>query len=395
MFLNANTGQVNLVASTPGTYTITNSIPTSGSCVAASASATVAIVASPVAIATPSAQSICSCSATSIALTSTTAGTTYSWTVAQTNVSGASADSISTIAQTLCNTGSSAGTATYTITPNAHGCIGAPITVGVTTKTLPYPDTTSMSILSAKCGTLTGSIVGITTPSGQGSYTYQWKDSAGNVVGTGSADLSNVVHGKYTLKVTDSAGCSYIMGPYTIHFSAGVIAAFTANPTTGLNPLTVNLTNNSVGAIKYLWQFGISDTSTQINPSYTINPSGQFKICLIAYSPFACIDTACSNIDVGQNTIFMVPNIFTPNGDNINDIFSLNGAGLRTLDAEIYTRWGEKEYEWHTTMGGWDGRTASGLLAPSGTYFFIIKATGLDGKEYFEKGSFSLIRESK
>ena len=49
-------------------------------------------------------------------------------------------------------------------------------------------------------------------------------------------------------------------------------------------------------------------------------------------------------------------------------------------------------YEWHTTNGSWDGRTASGVLAPNGTYYFIINAIGIDKKEYFEKGSFSLIR---
>jgi hypothetical protein len=62
------------------------------------------------------------------------------------------------------------------------------------------------------------------------------------------------------------------------------------------------------------------------------------------------------------------------------------------MDAQIFNRWGEKEYEWHTTNGGWDGRTTSGVLVPDGTYFFIISAKGFDGKEYFEKGAFNLIR---
>jgi gliding motility-associated-like protein len=67
--------------------------------------------------------------------------------------------------------------------------------------------------------------------------------------------------------------------------------------------------------------------------------------------------------------------------------------GLKTLDAEIYNRWGQKEYEWHTTNGGWDGHTASGVIAPSGTYYYIIKATGIDKKEYSEKGSFTLVTD--
>ncbi|MGE0562475.1 MAG: gliding motility-associated C-terminal domain-containing protein [Flavobacteriales bacterium] len=49
-------------------------------------------------------------------------------------------------------------------------------------------------------------------------------------------------------------------------------------------------------------------------------------------------------------------------------------------------------FEWKHVKGYWDGRTQSGSEAPDGTYFYIIKAKGLDGEEYFKKGGFSLIR---
>ncbi|MCK6650331.1 MAG: gliding motility-associated C-terminal domain-containing protein, partial [Bacteroidia bacterium] len=105
-----------------------------------------------------------------------------------------------------------------------------------------------------------------------------------------------------------------------------------------------------------------------------------------------CADTACVDIDVYINSTFVIPNIFSPNGDGTNDVFGVQNKGLETMDAEVYNRWGQKEYEWHTPNGGWDGRTASGVPAPDGTYYFIIKAKGFDGKEYFEKGSFTLVR---
>ena len=52
-------------------------------------------------------------------------------------------------------------------------------------------------------------------------------------------------------------------------------------------------------------------------------------------------------------------------------------------------------YLTETTNSGWDGKTTANVEAPSGTYYYIINATGKDGKEYYEKGSFSLIRETK
>jgi gliding motility-associated-like protein len=91
---------------------------------------------SPAITATPNAQIICSGQSTGIALSSSVVNTTYTWTVVQNGVSGASngnqTGNAVSINQTLTATGSIAGTATYTITPSASGCSGTPITVIVT-----------------------------------------------------------------------------------------------------------------------------------------------------------------------------------------------------------------------------------------------------------------------
>jgi mono/diheme cytochrome c family protein len=86
----------------------------------------------PVATATPASQAITSGSATSIALTSSLTGTTFSWTVVQTGVTGATSGSGTTIAQTLTLSGTATGTATYTFTPIAAGVAGTPVNVIVT-----------------------------------------------------------------------------------------------------------------------------------------------------------------------------------------------------------------------------------------------------------------------
>src|SRR5205807_681887 len=121
---------------------------------------------SPSVTATPSSQSICSGAATSIALTSGTGGTTFAWTVSQTNVSGASASSGSSITQTLTATSSSAGTATYTITPTANGCSGTPITVNITVNPIPSetatPTTQSICSNNATSIALTSNVAGTT-----------------------------------------------------------------------------------------------------------------------------------------------------------------------------------------------------------------------------------------
>lgn len=93
-----------------------------------------------------------------------------------------------------------------------------------------------------------------------------------------------------------------------------------------------------------------------------------------------------------EPSFILIPNVFTPNGDGFNDIFTVDGVGLESVEGEIFNRWGQKMFSWDNIKGGWDGRTLSGNEAPDGTYFFLISALGEDGTEYFEKGSVSLIR---
>jgi hypothetical protein len=95
----------------------------------------------PVATATPASQSICSGQTTNIALSSNIVGTTFAWTVVETDVTGASNGSGNSIAQTLTATTTLAGMAVYTITPTANGCVGNPITVAVIVN--PIPDVTA------------------------------------------------------------------------------------------------------------------------------------------------------------------------------------------------------------------------------------------------------------
>lgn len=88
----------------------------------------------------------------------------------------------------------------------------------------------------------------------------------------------------------------------------------------------------------------------------------------------------------------IIPNVFTPNGDGSNDLFTVEGTSLESVEGQVFNRWGQLMFSWDNIRGTWDGRTPAGSEAPDGTYFYIIKALGEDGTEYHEKGGFSLIR---
>ena len=395
IFSHVNTGEINLQLSTPGNYFIVNNIPSSGSCLALADTFNLIIDAAPIAIATPGFQTFCSDGLTpiSVALSSSIPGTSFIWNVNQTGISGANADDGLSITDTLSLTGLNQGTAIYSVIPTANGCIGNPTLVNITLNPAPVIGNITMEIKEANCFDTAGSIGGFVIPSGQSPLTFIWENEAGDTLENVGVNFINASPGIYTLTVNDTAGCSSVLGPYTVPSTSGVTAAFTTNLLSGQSPLTINLTNESLNATNYLWQMGQNDTSTQVSSTYIIEQAGQFEICLIAYNNFGCSDTACTIIEVDNNVAFILPNIFSPNNDKINDIFTIEGISLKSMDAEIFNRWGEKVSEWHTPNGGWDGRTASGLESPNGTYYYIIKAIGADEKKYFEKGYFLLTRD--
>jgi gliding motility-associated-like protein len=87
-----------------------------------------------------------------------------------------------------------------------------------------------------------------------------------------------------------------------------------------------------------------------------------------------------------------VPNVFTPNGDGVNDVFVVPSANLATANCIIYDRYGVKVYEYKGLEGFWDGATSAGMLCPTGTYYYYFTGSGKDGQVYKEHGFVQLIR---
>ena len=111
-----------------------------------------------------------------------------------------------------------------------------------------------------------------------------------------------------------------------------------------------------------------------------------------------CRDTARLDhcILVEEKSEIEVPNIFSPNGDGINDFFQVKAQTLKEFKGVITNRWGRKVYEWtdwETYEAGWDGNINGGSKAAPGVYFYSITATGFDGNVYEMEGAFHLMRE--
>jgi gliding motility-associated-like protein len=81
----------------------------------------------------------------------------------------------------------------------------------------------------------------------------------------------------------------------------------------------------------------------------------------------------------------IMPNVFTPNYDSINDVFRPILDEISEMEFTIFNRYGNLIFSTNRLHGFWDGRTTSGEACTDGVYFCILSATGADGKKYKEK----------
>ena len=155
-------------------YSVT---PTINGCPGTPTLVTVRVNQIPVATANAAVTTICSSSTTNIALTSSIAGTTFSWTVIQTGIFGATPGNGAIIAQTLTTVNSTQGTVVYSITPTFNGCSGAPITVTIIVN--PTPEVFG----SAAATICSGESPNIALFPSIAATTFAWTVNAINVIG--------------------------------------------------------------------------------------------------------------------------------------------------------------------------------------------------------------------
>ena len=88
-----------------------------------------------------------------------------------------------------------------------------------------------------------------------------------------------------------------------------------------------------------------------------------------------------------------MPNVFTPNGDGINDIYRAKEGyqSIVSFEAAVFNRWGKRLHRWTDPADGWDG-TLGGQPVPAGAYYCVVKAVGADGVKYNFKKTINLLR---
>jgi gliding motility-associated-like protein len=144
----------------------------------------------------------------------------------------------------------------------------------------------------------------------------------------------------------------------------------------------ISFSNTTLGTDSFYWDFGDSEYSLERNPMHKYDTTGTLTVSLIANRGTDCTDTSTININLidVEPDKRIVPNTFTPNGDNKNDVFKVSGGnvGCAITKMSIYNRWGKLLHEIKDVeVWEWDGRIGSEIVPP-GVYFYSIIGEGFE-----------------
>jgi gliding motility-associated-like protein len=198
--------------------------------------------------------------------------------------------------------------------------------------------------------------------------------------------------GAYTMSLTVSNASGTTTAVRTVSVSQTPVAAFSASLNTSGFPNELVLANFSSSASTFTWSYSeTSVTDTISNVVHTYSASGTYSVMLVANNN-GCTDTSSYSFYISDSSGITLPNVFTPNYDDVNDVFKPIARGITSMKVDIYTRWGNYVYGWDAVNGSWDGHTKSGEACTPGTYFCILEATGFDNKSYKLKTTVTLIK---
>ena len=96
-------------------------------------------------------------------------------------------------------------------------------------------------------------------------------------------------------------------------------------------------------------------------------------------------------VHVNNDLSVFVPNVFSPDGNEINDVLKVIGPAIASIDFTIYNRWGEKVFSSTDQNVGWDG-TYKGKKAEPGAYVYFLEATFIDQNKKSLKGSITIVK---
>ncbi len=258
-----------------------------------------------------------------------------------------------------------------------------------------FPEiTATINTTASNCGTSNGS-ASIQAGGGTPGYTYNWLPPANGTTG----QVLQLGPGTYTCEITDSKNCSKkfegiidaIKGP-----EATLTKLINANCETGDLGLASFIVNHGSAPFTYSWQ-GTVPPSAIVNftnlpaTSYCqVSELNEGTYTLQINDQYNCKTNVSFEIKKTGEVRIHAPNVFSPNNDQVNDVFFIRGDCVEIKSVKIYNRWGQVITQWEGSKTGWDGTKEDN--APDGMYYVLFETQDRYGETRQHKGFVSLFR---
>ncbi len=395
-------------SATPVTATITVT-PTANGCIGIPSSHTITV--NPGAIANVT-SNIIECVGTFIpasSFTSTPAAGTFTWTNSDPTIGLAASGTGNTTAFAATNSTNSPITSTISVIATAGGCPGVASTYTITINPI-VSASTDTAICPGDSILIGGNYI-----SGAGTYSETLISVYGcdsiltinltvNVVPIDSIPISicfgdsTYIEGNYydttgiyTFNYTSSSGCdSILIYDLTVNNLPNFNINASGNTSINLGESVDLAVLPGVVGTTYSWEppTGLDCIFCQ-NPTATPLETTWYFVTVTNTEGCQLIDSVYLEVDPSSN--IYVPNIFSPNGNEPNNIYYIRGKGIQQFNLVIFNRWGQSVFESTDIKNGWDG-TKNGTPLNQGVFVYKLNATFYSGEEFNQTGNITLVR---
>ena len=278
-------------------------------------------------------------------------------------------------------------TTTYTVVLNESGCTGS---AEVSVDVIPSPVASFINSFSEGCAPV--EVFFTSTSSNDISLTWDFGDGSQNENG-GTVTHTYDTPGSYpvTLYSYSTGGCmDSTENALTVVVHDTLVPAFHSNPNYPIE-LTIPgadilFTDDSQGAVEWIWNFGDGILSTEQNPTHPFTLPGTYFVTLHAQNQFGCAGTVVHGPYIISLPELFIPNVFSPNSDGVNDRFEILYSGNQPFLLTVFDRWGKVSYQTNSKNAHWDGQIEA-ADAPEGVYYYTLK---VGDREY--NGNLTLVR---
>jgi gliding motility-associated-like protein len=225
---------------------------------------------------------------------------------------------------------------------------------------------------------------------GDGNYDYTWTNS-----GTALSTQTIYPFTSTAIGVSVSDGCGSAAATDALNLTVipGITAGYSYTPgSPDIFNNNVTLEDQSVPVAQSgFWQFGILGNYSGLATQIVFPGAGTYPFTYTVMDAYGCADSVYGEIWIRDVQACYVPEAFTPNGDDLNEVFEPSLTNYDGYEMDIFGVWGQSVY-YTGDSKPWDGTDKSGKPVPQGVYVYRIRLYAEGSEDKILTGRVSVIR---